>query len=120
VTIQYLLDENLSPHWRKRLLRREPGMILRRIGDPGVPPLQSADPLILDWCQRHGFSLVTKNRQTMAIHLAEHLAMGKHVPGIFMLTGSMTTDQLLAELVLIAGASLENEWQDQIWYLPIT
>ncbi len=118
--IQYLLDENLGPHWRKRFLRRNPTLVVRRIGDPGVPPLQSGDPPILDWCELNGFSLVTKNRKSMPVHLANHLAAGKHVPGIFMLTASLTTDQVLEELILIAGASLENEWRDGIWYLPIT
>lgn len=118
--IQYLLDENLGSLWRKRLLRRDPTVVVRRIGDPGAPPLEANDPTILDWCEANGFALVTTNRRTMPVHLANHLAVGKHVPGIFMLTASLTMDQVVEQLILIAGGSLDNEWRDGIWYLPIT
>jgi hypothetical protein len=38
---------------------------------------------------------------------------------LFMLTTSLTVDQVVEQLILIAGGSLDNEWRDGIWYLPI-
>jgi hypothetical protein len=120
MSIQYLLDENIPPRCRDQLAQRDPMLIVWRVGDPGVPPLQSPDPLILEWCAANRFILVTRNRHSMPRHLAEHMAAGRHVPGIFVVVRSLSLGHLLDELLLIAGASFENEHQDQIHYLPIS
>jgi hypothetical protein len=120
VSIQYLIDENLPLHWRKQLLRHAPALVVMRIGDPGAPPLHSTDPALIDWCEENEFVLVTNNRRSMPRHLADHMAAGRHVPGIFVIDPSMTVGRLFDELILIAGASLENEYQDQIRHLPFT
>jgi hypothetical protein len=118
MSIQYLLDENLSPGWRKRLLRLDPALIVRRVGEPDSPRLHAPDPEILTWCEARSFILVTRNRISMPQHLADHLAQGNHVPGIFVVVaGRRRVSQLLEDLVLIAGASFENEYLDQIRYL---
>ena len=74
--IKYLLDEHVSPRFRQAFVRREPEMVVRRIGDAGAPPIQSADPDILLWCEAHGFSLVTNNRASMPVHLGIIWASG--------------------------------------------
>ena len=91
-----------------------------RVGDPGAPPLRSPDPVILSWCEAHGFILVTNNRHSMPGYLADHLAAGRHVPGVFFITRRLTVRKLFDELILIAGASLENEYEDQILNLPVS
>jgi hypothetical protein len=63
--------------------------------------------------------LVTNNRRTMPRHLADHLAAGRHVPGIVMLDDDLGIGGNFDELLLIAGASLPDEFRDQIIYLPI-
>jgi hypothetical protein len=56
----------------------------------------------------------------MPVHLADHLATGHHVPGIFILNPKFSVGQNLDELLLIAEASFEDDYQDQIIHLPIT
>lgn len=63
--------------------------------------------------------LVTNNRRTKPQHLADHLAAGRHVPGIVMLDDDLGIGGNIDELLLIAGASLPDEFRDQIIYLPI-
>lgn len=82
--------------------------------------MQSPDPLLLEWCERNNFILLTDNRKSMPQHLADHMAQGRHVPGIFVVDPTRNTDDLADELDLIDGASLPREYQDQIRYLPIT
>jgi hypothetical protein len=120
MSLRYLLDENLPPAWRRQLLRRDRNLVIRCIGDPGTPPKQSPDPVILEWCETHQFILVSNNRHSMPGHLADHLAAGRHVPGILIITGKMTVGRILDELALIAGATLADEYLDQIRFLPIT
>ena len=85
--LKYLLDEHVSPAYRKQLLRRDPG-------------------------------LTVNNRSSMPDHLADHLAEGRHVPGIFILNPDMTFGETIDELVLLAIASVKDEFRDRICFLP--
>ncbi|NEP49880.1 MAG: hypothetical protein F6K65_14120 [Moorea sp. SIO3C2] len=120
MTIQYLLDEHIASLYRTQLMRQAPELIVRRIGDPGAPPKGTLDPEILIWCEIHDFILVTNNRKSMPKHLVDHLADSRHVPGIFVIDPSNHIGETLAELIIIAGASLPKEYQDRIEYLPLS
>jgi hypothetical protein len=117
--IQYLLDEHMPPAYRTQLLSRESNLTIWKIGMPGVPPSGTLDPSILLWCEMNNFILVTNNRKSMPVHLADHLAAGHHVPGI--LTVDITRDmaQNLDDLLLVALAAVPGEYADRIVYLPL-
>lgn len=55
----------------------------------------------------------------MPVHLAEHIAQNRHAPGIFILNPDMSIGETIDELILIAECAFEDEYQDQIVYLPI-
>jgi hypothetical protein len=55
----------------------------------------------------------------MPKHLADHLAEGRHVPGIFALRLTAKIGVVIDELITIAGASLENEYRDRIEFIPL-
>ena len=89
---------------------------------PGVPPSGTGDPEILLCCEANDandFILVTNNRKSMPVHLADHLASGRHIPGI--LTVDITRDMAgnLDDLLLVALAALPGEYEDRIVYLPL-
>lgn len=56
----------------------------------------------------------------MPVHLREHLATGRHVPGIFTLNPNMTLGETADELVLIWGACEAEEYADELNYLPLS
>jgi hypothetical protein len=56
----------------------------------------------------------------MPKHLANHLAQDRHMPGIFVMDLNSTMGEVIEELILIASASRDNEYQDRIEYLPLT
>ncbi len=118
--IKYLLDEHVNPRLRKALKQLAPDIVVWRVGDPITPPLSTPDQEILLWCEERGFSLVTNNRESMPVHLREHLDAGRHVPGIFTLYPNMTLGETADELVLIWGASEAEEYIDQLSYLPLS
>jgi hypothetical protein len=86
---------------------------------PGHRPCNPPNPVILEWCEAHQFMLLTNNRKSMPGHLARHVAQDRHVPGILIVDPNTAIAAVAEDLALIAGASLENEFQDQIRYLPI-
>lgn len=118
--IRYLLDENTDPLFRTELLRREPEMVVWRVDDPGAPPGETSDAVILTWCEENGFILVTNNRKSMPGHLQDHLALGRHSPGILELNPNMGIGETIDELVLIWSASSSDEYQDLLLYLPLS
>ena len=87
--IRFLVDENIDPIYRTQLLRKEPKLLVWRIGDPGTPSTRTFDDEILKWYEKNDFILVTNNRKTMPTHLSDHLAEGRHVPGILTLNPDM-------------------------------
>lgn len=90
------------------------------VGEPAAPARGTLDPEILIWCEGTGFVLVTNNRRSMPVHLAEHLNLGGHIPGIFILNPSLSMGETLEELIVVAEAALEDEYQDRIEYLPLS
>jgi hypothetical protein len=117
--IQYLIDENVDDSLRKGLHLHYPDIVVWRIGDPDAPPFGTLDPDILVWCEEHGFSLVTNNRDSMPVHLRDHLEAGRHVPGMFTINANMSIGDTIEQLAIIAGASSPDEYADQMNYLPI-
>lgn len=89
------------------------------MGDPNAPPKGTLDPEILLWCEKYEFVLVTNNRNSMPLHLSEHLALGHQISGIFQLNPNMSIGETLEELLLAALVFVENEYCDRISYLPL-
>ena len=116
---RFLIDENISPEYRTQLRRHEPLLTVLVIGDEGVPARGTPDPEILEWCEKHQFNLITNNRESMPQHLSDHLAAGHHVPGIFTINLAVPMGKIIDELLLIAGASDEDEYIDEITYIPL-
>ena len=118
--LKYLIDENVDPTYTNQLRRLKPDLFVLAIGELTAPPRGTLDPEILCWCEEHGFILVTNNRKSMPAHLNDHLTEGRHIPGIFVLNAKFSFGENLEELLLIADASFEDEYQDQIYFLPLT
>jgi hypothetical protein len=120
MALQYLLDENVDVRYRNQLVRHAPTLIVKVVNDPDVPSKETQDPELLQWCETHRFILVTNNRRSMPRHLADHLAHGGHVPGIFVLDPETGMGETIEELILISEASFTDAYKDRIIYLPLT
>jgi hypothetical protein len=113
------MDENVDPIYAVQLRRRRANLVVWAVGEPNTPSKSTLDPEILLWCEAYNFILVTNNRTSMPVHLAEHIAQNHHVPGIFILNPELSVGETIDELILIAECAFEDEYQDQIVYLPI-
>ena len=119
MALKYLIDENVNPLYPNQIRRREPGIVIQVVGEPETPPKGTLDPEILCWCEERQFVLVTNNRTSMPVHLSDHIALGRHIPGIFILNPNLTIGENLEELILAALPSEDDEYQDRIVYLPL-
>jgi predicted nuclease of predicted toxin-antitoxin system len=120
MTLQYLMDENVNPVYVNQLRRRYLDLVVWAIGEPNTPLKGTLDPEILLWCEVNNFILVTNNRTSMPVHLADYLNQNHHIPGIFILNPAMSIGETIEELIVLAECSLEAEYQDQIIHLPIS
>jgi hypothetical protein len=120
--IRYLLDEHLrGPLWDIILRHNSRGADLldaTRVGDEPDLPTGASDPEILIWAERERRVLVSEDKSTMAAHLSQHLAAGRHSPGVFTLRPGFSLPRVLDALVLAAHASEPAEWEDQINWVP--
>ena len=116
----FLIDENLPPMIAVQLRRHAAGIPILAINEVGAPPKGTKDPIILDWLESHNYRLITNNRTSMPEHLRDHLKKGHHIPGILITPHPLNVGGLIEELILIWGASLPDEYQDQILYLPLS
>jgi len=114
---QFLLDEHVNHALHGLLNRKYPRIAARRIGQPGVPARGTQDPDILIWCEAHEYCLVTNNRALMPTHLQDHLAAGRHIPGIITLNNSFTFQQTAEALAEIWGAGDPMEYRDLIRFI---
>jgi Domain of unknown function (DUF5615) len=118
--LKYLIDENVDLIYLTQIRRRNPDIVIRAVGGIAAPKKGTLDPEILKWCEEKQFVLVTNNRKSMPPHLNDHLAEGRHIPGIITLSKTMSIGEMIDELIFLAEASLEDEFLDQIEHMPIT
>lgn len=119
MTLKYLIDENVNPLYPNQIRLREPDILIKVIGEANIPSKGTLDPKILCWCEKNNFVLVTNNRTSMPVHLDDHVAINRHIPGIFILNPNLSIGENIEELILVALASEDNEYQDRIIYLPL-
>jgi hypothetical protein len=115
----FLLDEHIPRFLQRQLQQLAPEFAVLVIGDESAPEKGTSDPDLLVWIEEQSFLLITNNRASMPVHLAGHLAQGRHVPGIVQLPRELNISRVIDDLLLIWAASLPGELQDTILYLPL-
>ena len=120
--LSYVLDENLrGPLWslflRHNRARDYPVDVVR-VGDGDTVPLGTKDAELLQWAEDEGRILISKDLRTLSAHLAAHLAMGRHSPGVMTLKKAAPLREILEFLVLAAYVSDASEWADTNRYVP--
>ena len=116
---RFLLDEHVSRAYATQLRRREASLYIERVGDRGAPQKSTPDADLLIYCEEHDLLLITNNRASMPVHLAEHLEAGRHIPGILAIPSKEVVSAVIEDLLLIAGAGLDVDFRDTIQYLPL-
>ncbi len=117
--LRFLLDENVTPRVKTALWQRDASIDVLRVGDPQAPPLGAFDPDILRYLEQARRVLITGNRSSMPGHVAAHLAGDGHHWGIFRLRRGATFRQVVEELQLVWEASEDEEWVDQLAWIPL-
>jgi hypothetical protein len=110
---------HIPPGVQAGLRRRQSRIDVLCVGDPEAPPLGALDADILHFLESTQRALVTMNRRSMWHHIVEHWQAGKHLWGLFWVPRDMSYGELIRQLLLIWEASEAEEWQDQLYDLPL-
>ena len=116
---RFLLDEHVNRAIQRQLRRLDSQIEVLAIGDPGAPLAGTSDPDILGWLEENDYILVTENRSTMPVHLSDHFAAGRHIPGIFWIRPGAGVGRIIEELYLIWFASRSEEYRDCTLFIPL-
>lgn len=116
---RFLLDEHVNRAIQRQLRRLEPQIEVLAVGDPDAPSKGMPDSELLIWLEANRYILVTENRSTIPVHLAEHFAAGRHSPGVLWIRPNTPLGRITEELYLIWAASTAEEYQDRALFIPL-
>lgn len=106
--LKLLSDENLNGDIIRGLFLRQPNLDLLRVQDVGLQELD--DPAILEWAANNGRIVLTHDRATMPDFAYDRLSQGKPMTGLFVINDRMPIRQAIDELLLLADATDQQEW----------
>jgi hypothetical protein len=120
--ISFLLDEHLRGILFDTIIRHNDSgglpIDVTQVGDPEDLPLSSPDEEILVWAERNGYVLVSHDSKTMLGYFYEHLASGRHSPGLFLVKDTASFGQILAYLEAAAHAGDPADFADRVTFIP--
>ena len=116
--MKVLLDENFNNDVLRGLLRRHPDADILRVQD--IPEISGApDPDVLEWAANEARVLFTHDVETMTADAYDRIRAGKPMPGVFEVATHAPVGEVIEDMLLLIGASVEGEWEGQVRYLPL-
>jgi Domain of unknown function (DUF5615) len=116
VPICFLADANLDYAIVQGVQRREPAIDFKSANDAGLEGLP--DDEVLEIAAGEGRVLVSHDKRTMPLHFAARVRAGLGSPGVLLALPSASVGEVVESLLIVWSASREEEWTDQIHYLP--
>lgn len=97
------------------LRRRLPSLDLVRVQDVGLSA--APDPDVLEWAARENRVLLTHDFDTLIGYAWDRVRAGLPMPGVVAVRQGMAAGRVIEEIELIAGASEEGEWANQVLFV---
>ena len=80
---------------------------------------QTDDRVILEWAAQQNRVMLTHDVETMTRYAYERVQDDLVMPGVFEISRNVPVGLAIEEILLIAEASFEGEWEGQVLYLPL-
>ena len=77
----------------------------------------TGDPVLLEWTAEEGRILLTHDVSTMTRYAYDRVRTGRPMPGVFEISRKTPIGDVINDILLIADASLPQEWAGQVRYL---
>jgi predicted nuclease of predicted toxin-antitoxin system len=110
-------DEHIDRALIRGLLARQPDLDIVRVQQAGL--LGADDRDILAWAAAEGRILITHDRNTIPGFVYERIRAGGAMPGVIIVDDQLPLGKAIDELLILAVCSNDEEWRDQIVYVPM-
>lgn len=115
--LRFLSDEDFNNHILRGLRRRLPSLDIVRVQD--VDLMGRHDTEVLEWAANEERILLTHDADTMIEFAKDRIKVGLSMTGVIEIPQDIQIGTAIEELVLIAECSLENEWDNQVIFIPL-
>jgi hypothetical protein len=114
--IRLAADENFNNNIVRGVRRRNPAVNILRVQDAGLTSAEDSE--VLEWAAQEGRVLLSHDVQTLTHFAYERVRAELPMPGVFEVSNKLPIGVAIEEVLLLAEASLEGEWEGQVRYLP--
>jgi hypothetical protein len=116
MTPRFQADADFNHRIVVGLRRRERALDIRDAHEGGVIGIE--DSAVLRIAAEFGRILISHDRKTMPAHFAQFLQRNSS-PGLIIISQDLDIGAAIEDLLIIWAASDEEEWRDQLGFLPL-
>ena len=114
--LKFLADEDFNNRIVRGLRRRSSNFDIFRVQEAGLTGRH--DSVVLEWAAVEGRLLLTHDVATMILYANRRVSDGLSMPGIVAVSQYASIGEVIEDLILLAEASFDGEWDRQVIYLP--
>lgn len=115
--LRFAADECLNLNIVAELRRRNPEIDIVTVQERNLRG--QPDSVILEWAASEGRILVTRDANSLCGLAYQRIRNGEPTPGVFIVPWAYPIGEAARELELVAGASLDGEWENRVEFLPL-
>jgi hypothetical protein len=115
--MKLLADEDFNGRIVRGLLRRFPALDLVRVQDVGL--IEHHDTLVLAWAAQENRLVLTHDFATMIDFAYNRIAENLPMPGVIAVPQDLAIGETIDEILLLIECSDENEWDNQVVFIPL-
>lgn len=115
--IRLLADENFNADILRGLRRRIPAVDAPRVQDVGMRGAD--DATVLAWAAAEGRMVLTHDVSTLIDFAWQRVRAGMHHAGVAAVSQQAPVGVVVADLVLLAECSADDEWANQVLFIPL-
>lgn len=115
--LKFLADEDFNNRIVRGLRRRLLSLDIVRVQEVGLTGKHDTE--VLAWAASEGRLIPTHDAATMIDFAYSRVAGGLPMLGIVAISQYSPIGQAIEEIVLLAECSSDDEWKDQVLYIPL-
>jgi hypothetical protein len=119
--IRFLVDHNFDEDYLRAAKRRaeREGAKLHFDLARQVELDRARDDRVLEWAAEKGAVVLTHDRNTLIGHAHRRVRAGLRMAGVAVVDGHASEAVVASDIVLLAVATTQEEWEGQVIYLPL-
>lgn len=110
-------DEDFNNRIVRALLRRFPALDLVRVQDVGLDGKHDRE--VLAWAALENRLVLTHDFATMIDFAYNRIAENLKMPGVIAVPQNLPLGEAIEEISALIEFSLENEWENQVVFIPL-